>query len=404
MNVWIVNPYDNLPGEGARPQRYWLMARAFVRAGHGVSLWTGDFSHATKAKRLKVKDQDEKGIEVRMIPTLPYPTNLCLSRIRSHRRLARDFERMARQLVGEASAVRLRPSPSPDLVVASMPPLALCSAAMRVAKSCGALFIADVQDAWPETFERILPRFVWSLLGVRAAAKRIYCRADGVSAVAMRYVDLARSRGSDVPMRVFGHCIEGGRMEKAERGSGPLRLVYAGNMSLSYDLETAIKAVRDLPGVTLDIAGNGPDRSRLQELAASSSRISFHGYLGERGLAELLRRCDVGIVPMFPESCVGVPGKLADYAASGLRVIESLGGECQDIVEKYGAGAHYVAGNEDSLKKAVEVSSAPTAHYDPVAFAGHFDAVRVMDDFVGWCLGLMRCRQDWGSTRSPRCT
>ena len=39
MNVWIANPFDNLPPEGARPQRYWLMARAFARAGHAVTLW-----------------------------------------------------------------------------------------------------------------------------------------------------------------------------------------------------------------------------------------------------------------------------------------------------------------------------------------------------------------------------
>ena len=32
MTVWIVNPFDNLPPEGYRPQRYWLMSRAFAEA------------------------------------------------------------------------------------------------------------------------------------------------------------------------------------------------------------------------------------------------------------------------------------------------------------------------------------------------------------------------------------
>ena len=30
MTVWIENPFDNLPLEGYRPQRYWLMARGFA--------------------------------------------------------------------------------------------------------------------------------------------------------------------------------------------------------------------------------------------------------------------------------------------------------------------------------------------------------------------------------------
>ena len=38
MRVWIVNPFDNLPLEGTRPQRYWLMARAFARAGDRKSV------------------------------------------------------------------------------------------------------------------------------------------------------------------------------------------------------------------------------------------------------------------------------------------------------------------------------------------------------------------------------
>ena len=48
MTVWIVNPFDNLPLEGFRPQRYWLMAEAFVEAGHNVVFWSSDFNHSTK--------------------------------------------------------------------------------------------------------------------------------------------------------------------------------------------------------------------------------------------------------------------------------------------------------------------------------------------------------------------
>ena len=51
MKVWIINPFDNLPVEGYRPQRYWLMAEEFSAAGHDVVLWTQNWSHAKKLKR-----------------------------------------------------------------------------------------------------------------------------------------------------------------------------------------------------------------------------------------------------------------------------------------------------------------------------------------------------------------
>lgn len=89
MRVWIINPFDNLPLEGYRPQRYWLMARGFVAKGHDVTYWTSDFSHATKKMRVLVHEANA-GFTVKMVPTLKYPRNVSLKRVASHRRLARD--------------------------------------------------------------------------------------------------------------------------------------------------------------------------------------------------------------------------------------------------------------------------------------------------------------------------
>ena len=54
MTVWIQNQFDNLPMEGYRKQRFWLMAEAFAAAGHRVAYWTSDFSHAKKSFRIQV--------------------------------------------------------------------------------------------------------------------------------------------------------------------------------------------------------------------------------------------------------------------------------------------------------------------------------------------------------------
>ena len=372
MTVWIVNPFDNLPTEGNRPQRYWLMGRAFAKAGHKVVLWSSDFSHATKAKRKFVRECDD-GFEVRLVPTRPYPKNICLKRIISHWHLAKDWLRLARTEKNR-----------PDVLIASTPPLGLCNAARKYAHEVKAKFVADIMDAWPETFYRVVPK--WMLLPLRCVARKIYTKADAVSAVSKRYIELAKGYGAAVPMHCCNHGIEIGEWGagNGERGAG---IVYVGSFGMSYDLETVIDAVRQMDDATLDIAGGGPKESALRQRAADCGRIRFHGYLGESELRDLLSKSRIGVIPMFPDSCVGIPYKLADYAAAGLKVVESLGGETGELVARYHAGCHYEAGNVESLREAIASAAKISGPNDP-AFASHFDASAIMSDYVAWVENL----------------
>jgi len=356
VTAWIINPFDNLPLEGNRPQRYWLMARAFAAAGWSVRLWTSDFSHATKRRReVKVEGygQDRK-IRLVLIPTLPYGKNVCLARLWSHRRLARDFVRLARE--------RIAAGERPDVIVASTPPLGLCSASLAVARSCGAKFVCDIQDAWPETFERLLPRsarrlgkFVFA--GLYRTARRIYREADCVTGVCRRYEKI--SGRSDFYLAYHG--IEGtGKREqetgKREGGADVSRLVYIGNLGVGYDLCTVIEAVAKKPELTLDIAGLGPREGELREAVARlgvANRVRFHGYLGEAELMALMASCDVGVIPMRDDSWVGLPYKLGDYLKAGVRVVSSLHGECGDLLERNGFGRTYQWKSADSLLAAL---------------------------------------------------
>ena len=373
MTVWIVNPFDNLPTEGNRPQRYWLMARAFVKAGHKVVLWSSDFSHATKAKRKFVRECDD-GFEVRLVPTRPYPKNICLKRIISHWHLAKDWLRLARTEKNR-----------PDVLIASTPPLGLCNAARKYAHEVKAKFVADIMDAWPETFYRVAPR--WMLSPLRFVARKIYTKADAVSAVSKRYIELAKGYGAAVPMHCCNHGIEIREEGGVKREEGrALNLVYIGAMGLSYDLETVIDAVKSLECATLDLAGSGPKEAALRWQAAGCERIRFHGYLGDVELRDLLLRSTIGIIPMFPDSCVGIPYKLADYAACGLKIVESLGGEAGELVAKHKAGCHYNGGDVDSLREAI-LAAASIKDSNPQAFAEHFDAARIMSEYVGWVEG-----------------
>lgn len=370
MTVWIVNPFDNLPTEGYRPQRYWLMAEAFAAAGHDVTLWTQDWSHAKKSRR------EERPVDgafaLRFVHVPGYRRNICFSRIWSHWRFARNWT---------AAAVRM--SEKPQIVVVSSPPLFIGGEVRRFCAKVGAKYVVDIMDAWPETFERVVPR--WSLCWMRTIAACNYRGAAGITAVARGYLELASGYGAECPMHLCYHGIQltqGALESKRSRKPDPscVRLVYIGNMSLSYDLATVVDAVRSDGGLTLDLAGSGPDEPSLRERAAGCPRIRFHGYLDEEGLRSLLSSADVGVVPMFDESCVGIPYKLADYAAAGLPVANSLHGETAELLSRHNAGVTYQV--RDAASFLCAVHRAALLDCSVKSLAKLFDSARLYREYV----------------------
>ena len=374
MTVWIENPFDNLPAEGFRPQRYWLMAEAFARAGHDVTLWTSDFSHAKKAPR--VLSKVEAPFHLKLVKTPPYSGNVSFKRIASHRAYAANWLADAR---AEAKG-----SGKPDVIIISMPPLSTADAALAMKKEFGAKIVVDVMDAWPETFERIFPaplKFLsaLALLPLRRAAKRAYRGADLVTGVCDAYGDIARANGAREYVR-FYHGIDTSKAQGANAQRPPLSFVYAGNFGRGYDLSAAIKAILENEDATLDIAGAGEREAEWRTLAAHSPRIRFHGYLSGGELDKLLDSASIGVIPLSDDTFVGLPYKLGDYAAHNLRMVTSLRGECAAILEKHNAGAVYDAKDPSSFIAAAQKVQASTPDF--ASLLSELDAGRIYDDYV----------------------
>jgi len=152
MTIWINTAFDNLPGEAGRPLRYAQLAEVLVSRGHHVVIWSSNWHHQKKVDRGLPMTYCQKGIEVRLVPTKPYYSNVGWARWRSHAAYAREWERLARE------SVALGASRKPDCILLAMPPLSLFSLAEGFRHEWGSCLIVDVQDLWPETFYRLLPR------------------------------------------------------------------------------------------------------------------------------------------------------------------------------------------------------------------------------------------------------
>lgn len=383
LTIWIINPFDDIPGEGLPPIRFWSLSRTLAARGHDATWWTANWSHRRKAVRTPPAGVKEtEGFGLQLVPVRPYTRNVSLARIASHRDFGRNLERQANELVASGTLAR------PDVILASLPPLDSPEAAIRLARRHGARFIVDIMDLWPETFERLLPGPEWVrrmasplLLGrMRARRRAIVAAADGVSAATHTYLDtmLGDTRpdlprhvcylGADMPQSlaysqgISQELAQGDNHTNAAATDSerPLECVYAGTLEIGQDLLTLIDAARilarDETAVRLHVAGTGTLEATLRQAATTVSgacQLRVHGLLGRPEYQRLLARCDAGLVLVKPESCVAIPYKACDYAAAGLALVNSLPGELQRLVDDHHAGVAYTAGDPASLASAI---------------------------------------------------
>ncbi|MBO5643007.1 MAG: glycosyltransferase [Kiritimatiellae bacterium] len=384
MKIWIENPFDNLPSEGYRPQRYYLMAEAFVAAGHQVVYWTADFSHSRKKYREIQGELFSNNIEIKLIPTRQYKKNVSIERVLSHREYARKWEKMALEYASENS--------SPDIIIASMPTLSASCAALRLKKELNAFFVADIMDAWPATFRRLLPNGCkWLYKVLFAPLRKEFCEickgADFVTGVSSQYEPEVMRAGAKSFLKTY-HAIRLSLDSHLKLPDETIRLVYAGGVGRTYDLETIVMALPKLPRCTFTIAGSGPEIKRLRSLSEKinvSDRFFTPGYLRQRELEELLISSHIGVLPMEKDSFVGMPYKLADYVSAAMPVVSSLEGESLDLINKYSAGLQYAAKDTLSFVGAVNAISEDIISYSAAAkrmAEAEFDATRLYARYV----------------------
>ena len=398
MVIWILNPFDDIPGEGP-VLRYWTLAEELSKRGHQVVWWSSDWSHRRKQRRT-VEVSRQLSFTIQLVATPAYRKNISLARICSHRKWGKQLFHDALDLVGSGSIKR------PDLIVASLPPLEGPNVALRLRSRFKCKVVCDVMDAWPDTLLQAAPTTLRGVVGIclwpYLRMLRKACRhSDAASAQSFRFAEYSKEHGakSDPYVCYLGAASDRVAVDRAPKDAHCVHFVYIGSMGKSYDLETVVNAVKQLSetgqNCELHIAGEGEKLLSLKALAADKldNAIHFHGYLQQADLNELLSRCHVGIVPMKPDSMVAMPYKVGEYLAAGLPVINSLPGELADLLQSGPCGQPYVVGNVESLTKAMRHYTQMTnGDYDQerkaarAVFESHFDKSKTYPRFAQWIL------------------
>lgn len=118
----------------------------------------------------------------------------------------------------------------------------------------------------------------------------------------------------------------------------PRHLIHAGSLIGVKDQATLLRALARLPDVTLDIAGDGPERAHLEKLAVElgiEDRVNFLGAVAHADMPTLFQRAALHVLPSLHEglgmvtleaAACGLPtvgtnvGLLPDYPALGVSV------------------------------------------------------------------------------------
>jgi glycosyltransferase involved in cell wall biosynthesis len=171
--------------------------------------------------------------------------------------------------------------------------------------------------------------------------------------------------------------------EVFEVGERPV-LAFAGRLTAQKDLGRALEAMRELADARLLIAGDGPERARLE--AAAGERVEFLGALPRAEVLGLLRAADASILTSAWEN---FPHGVVESLAVGTPVIATRTGGVAEVVHdgengllvEPGDTAAFIAAvrrylDDPELRERLRAAAAPSvAEYDADAVYGRLEAI-----------------------------
>lgn len=271
----------------------------------------------------------------------------------------------------------------PDVMIAVAPSLMSAVFVSFVARRVGAKSWLHVQDFEVDAaFDLGLLRNPYLrkwMLGTEAAILRSF---DHVSTISQAMVQRLRIKGlgpdktAEVRNWIDTNAIcPGPRTTKYRQelklGESDIVALYSGTMSNKQGLELVIEAAIGLekshPHIHFVLAGEGPHKRRLEQLAAGHGNIHFLGLQPNDSFNELMATADFHLIPQKAAAAdLVLPSKLGAIFASARPVIAMAEEGTGLAAEVTNAGLVIPPGDSSALELAIcQLSEAPALreHY-----------------------------------------
>ncbi|MEV6413399.1 glycosyltransferase [Kribbella sp. NPDC051718] len=174
-------------------------------------------------------------------------------------------------------------------------------------------------------------------------------------------------------------------------------LVYSGGITPVRGVETAVRAMPNMPDVHLAVvAVPSPDQPAvavLRKLAIRlgvEDRMHYLSPVAPHEVTAFLSTADAGIIPMLraPNHEMAMPNKLFEYSLGGLPVLVSDMASMKGFVAEFGIGESFEAGNPEDLAEKAKLLLSHTNKYrerlasptfkQEAAWSGQADKLRVL--------------------------
>ncbi|HKW16056.1 MAG TPA: glycosyltransferase [Terriglobales bacterium] len=135
-------------------------------------------------------------------------------------------------------------------------------------------------------------------------------------------------------------------------------ILYFGRLSAEKGVEDLLRAMRSLPHLQLVIAGDGPERMRLEALTTTLniSNVAFMGHVTGPALENLIANSQFSV---FPSRAYETMGKsILESHAHGRPVIASDLGSRRELIQHGKTGLLYQAGDVAQLSAAIALLQA----------------------------------------------
>lgn len=201
---------------------------------------------------------------------------------------------------------------------------------------------------------------------------RISSHSDRVVFLSKKLIDLRKNIGV-IPQNSNFQIVPIGTdnlLIKPGKKTNPIVFAFIGVLKKSQGLEVifdnAAVITKRFPKAIYEIIGSGPDEEYFKEKAINSKiKSKFYGYLDEKTLNEVLRKCTIGIATYVKDkgnvSHYSDPGKVKLYLSLGLPIIATDVFEFAHEIEKAKAG---VIINTDNPKEVLEGTKRIMSDYD----------------------------------------
>lgn len=348
IDVLIINPFDKLPNENFRDQRYTRVYKILNDSERSVAWWSMDYHHWSHSPRHA--DIFDDGIRLFSVPK--YRRNISFSRVLCYIVFSIKVYRALLKLE------------MPPKYIVALPVPELIFLLSLYCRNNNVKLIIDVTDIWPDLYVRAFPKSVrW--LGdlivkpLHWMANYAYRHCHHLTAVSESYRDdILRRAGSSAVGKESSFFYLGGPelpMAQEEKAIDTINVLFAGQFEFSYDLdvilEAALRGKNDNSKLRFFLAGHGSKLSMIESYIKSHEldNITLLGWLSSEELMKCAAQCHIGLNCYNGFATQSVPTKYFDYLSMGLVVLNSLPGEMASLIEHDMSGKSYKANDIDDF-------------------------------------------------------